>query len=117
MAKLNDYLYPLYEAHVRLHCDGLSLHADGFPAGPDTLSLPALYTTALCNIFCLLEKLVPALTCISILGIWTDRDALPFCAMDLWLQTGDEGFYLPMKTAASLFSEQGIPYYHKPQQQ
>ncbi len=114
MAKLNDYLYPLYEAHVRLHCDGFSLHADGFPSGPDSVPVPERCRTGLCNIYSLLENMVPALTCISVMGIWTYGAQFPFCAMDLWVQTGDDGFYLPMRSAAALFCEQGIPYYHHP---
>ena len=115
---MNDYLYPLYEAHVRLLHDGSALHIDGLPAGPDSLPMPAYYRTGMQAIFHILEAMLPELTAISVLGIWTDKEEAkdtPFCAFDLWVQVSKtEGFYLPMDSAASLFCNNGIPYYHKP---
>ena len=112
---MNDYLFPLNEAHVRLNCDGDSLHLDGLPDGPDSVSLPELYRRGLRAAYNVLESLLPGLTCISVLGIWFAADAAsPFVAFDLWVQRGGEGFYLPMATSASLFQENGIPYFHQP---
>lgn len=118
MTRLNDYLYPLYEAHARLVCDGKALHIEGLPNGPDSLTLPSFYTSGIFSIFHILEAMIPSLAGISILGIWTEREEekdAPFCAFDLWIQSSEnEGFYVPMTSAASLFSNNGIPYYHKP---
>ena len=114
---MNDALYPLYEAHVHLTCDGLTLHADGLPSGPDSLTLPSFYHAGLCSIYTLLDKMLPDLSCISVLGIWRQEahdSRSDFIAFDLWAQQGEEGFYLPMKTAQALFSQHGIPYFHLP---
>lgn len=115
---MNDYLYPLYEAHVRLTCDGNALHADGLPQGPDSLPLPAFYRAGVFAIYHILEAMLPSILCISIMGIWSQKQEsteAPFCAFDLWIQCDEnEGFYLPMASAASLFSNNGIPYYHQP---
>ena len=113
----NHFLFTNYEEHLRLHCDGITLHTDGLRSGPDALPLPELYVRGLSAIFHLLEAMLPGLTCISVMGMWEDNTELPFTAFDLWLQTGEEdGLYLPMATAASLFSQNGIPYFHKPVQ-
>ena len=116
MTQMSNYLYPLHEAHVRITCDGNSIHLDGLPMGPDTIILPPYYQSGLYAIFHILEAMVPAMRCISILGIWTEAPEAgeaPFCAFDLWIQSDErEGYYLPMASAASLFSNNGIPYYH-----
>jgi hypothetical protein len=36
------------------------------------------------------------------------------CAFDIWVQAGEEGCFLPMDTAAKLFCQNGIPYFHSP---
>ena len=118
MTQINQH-HALQEAHVRITCDGNAIHLDGLPMGPDTFTLPPYYQSGLYAIFHLLEAKVPAMLCISILGIWREtpetKDA-PFFAFDLWIQNDQrEGFYLPMESAASLFSRNGIPYYHQPQ--
>ena len=81
-------------------------------------TLPQNYHRGMQGIFHLLEARVPDLVRICVAGIWSgkeeNRDA-PFCAFDLWVQTGpDEGFYLPVASAHSLFSDNGIPYFHAP---
>ncbi|MBO4466588.1 MAG: hypothetical protein J5745_00600 [Bacteroidales bacterium] len=114
MTKLNDTLYPLYEEHVHLLCDGLALHVDGLPQSFSAASLPDFYRVGLCSIYALLERMVPAITCLSVLGIWHAEEDPLVVAFDLWVQTGEEGFYLPMSTAAALFRDNGIPYYHHP---
>lgn len=112
---MKDYLYPLNEAHVRLTFDGEALHLDGLPDGPDSVTLPELYRRGLQAVFNVMESLIPGLSCISVLGIWFASDpASPLVAFDLWAQRAREGFYLPMATSASLFQENGIPYFHKP---
>ena len=115
MARMKDYLFPLNEAHVRLNFDGEALHLDGLPEGPDSVTLPEVYRRGLLALYNLLESLVPGLSCISVLGVWfAGAEASPFVAFDLWAQREGEGFYLPMATSASLFQENGIPYFHKP---
>ena len=115
MAHENSFLNPRYEEHARLFSDGITVQLDGFRSGPEALPLPAFYKSAFCNVFHLLEKMLPGLQGISVLGIWREDEDNPFCAWDLWLLTGeDDGFYLPMDTAASLFSQNGIPYFHRP---
>ena len=112
---MKDYLYPLNEAHVRLNYDGQDLHLDGLPDGPDSVALPELYRRGFRALYHVLDSLIPGLSCISVLGIWFAGDSdSPFVAFDLWAQRGEEGFYLPMATSASLFQENGIPYFHKP---
>ena len=115
MERENAFLYPRYEEHATLFCDGISLHSDGFVSGPDKLPLPAFYEAGLCAIYHLLERMLPGLQGISVHGIWWDDESAPFCAWDLWLLIGeDDGFYLPMSSTASLFSQNGIPYFHRP---
>ncbi len=114
MQKLKNYLYPTHEAHVRITADGNTVQADGVPEWPGSHSLPDYYHSGLCAIFNLLESMLPSLSCISVMGIWQHGDYPSFYAIDLWAQTGQEGFYLPMASAASLFSQFGIPYYHQP---
>lgn len=115
MTRFNDYLYPMNEAHVRLHYDGDTFHMDGLPDGYESVELPEHYRRGLSAIFNLLESMAPNLTCLSVLGIWFHQQASdPFVAFDLWLQQDTEGFYLPMASSASLFRENGIPYFHKP---
>ena len=112
----NPFLYSHYEEHVRVHCDGIGIHSDGLRSGSDALPFPEFYARGLFAIYQLLEAMLPGLACISVMGMWEDDADAPFTAFDLWLQTGEEdGFYLPMATAASLFGQNGIPYFHKPQ--
>lgn len=115
MATFNNYLFPLNEAHVRLSYDGETFHLDGLAEGPDTVILPELYQRGIRALYSLLETMVPHLSCISISGIWLlQQPSQPFEAFDIWVQQQEEGSYLPMDTASSLFSENGIPYYHRP---
>ena len=107
-----DFLYLKNEAHIRLYCDGVSLSAEGLPEESD--SLPAGLKEALCNIFSLLESRVPALDGICVSGVYFREKDPVFCAMDIWLEAEGKGCYLSMATAASLFSDNGIPYYHQP---
>ena len=115
MTQFNDYLYPMNEAHVRLHYDGETFHLDGLPAGQDPVELPEHYRRGMSAIFHLLESMAPNLTCISVMGVWFHREEPdPLVAFAIWLQLDSEGFYLPMASSASLFRENGIPYFHKP---
>ena len=115
MTRINHFLYSLDEAHIRLTCDEMSLHADGLPEGAGNEPLPEYCQSGLHMVFGLLSRLVPDLCCISVLGVWKQGAPVPFHAFDIWLQTGDGGFYLPARSAASLFSENGIPYFHLPE--
>ena len=115
MTQFNDYLYPLNEAHVRLFYDGDTFHLDGLPAGLETAELPELYRRGMSAIYNLLESMAPGLSCISVSGVWFHQQTPdPFVAYAIWLQQESEGFYLPMASSASLFRENGIPYFHKP---
>lgn len=115
MTQFNDYLYPMNEAHVRLLFDGDTYHLDGMPAGQQAAGLPEHYRRGLSAVYGLLENMVPGLSCICVAGIWFHRQEKdPLVAFDIWLQMESEGFYLPMASAASLFRENGIPYFHKP---
>ncbi len=110
----NPFLFSHYEEHVRIHCDGIAIHSDALRSGPDALPLPEFYSRGFFAIYHLLEAMLPGLVCISVMGMWEDNVAAPFTAFDLWLQTGEEdGFYLPLASAHSLFSQNGIPYFHK----
>ena len=114
MKRLNDTIYPLYESHVYITCDAVEFHIDGLPGGPDSAGLPEFYHFGLHMIFHLLERMVPAISCMSVMGIWHQGQQPVFTAFDIWVQTGDEGFHLPMATAAILFSNNGIPYFRRP---
>lgn len=115
MSSFNDYLFPLHEAHAHLTYDGESFHLDGLPNGVDSVVLPELYKRGISAIYNLLEKVIPQLSGIYITGMWfSQQRTAPFEAFDLWVQQGEEGFYLPMATASTLFRDNGIPYYHKP---
>ena len=118
MRQTEHFLFSPSETHAHLCFDGKTLHTDNCPGEPDALRLPPSFLSGLSAIFHILEALLPSLLCISIMGIWSsqeeDREA-PFCAFDLWVQLEqEEGFFLPMASARSLFSDNGIPYYHKP---
>ena len=115
MAHFNDYLYPLNEAQVRLHYDGESFCLDGMPDGQEAVNLPEVYRRGRSDIFTMLESMAPCLSCISVTGVWFhQQEQNPFVAYAIWLQQESEGFYLPMSSSASLFRENGIPYFHKP---
>ena len=114
MTQFNDYLYPMNEAHVRLHYDGDTFHLDGLPEGCEPEQLPEAFRRGMSAIYNLLETMAPGLSCISVLGVWFHREPDSLVAFALWLQLETEGFYLPMATSASLFRENGIPYFHKP---
>lgn len=115
MTQFNDYLYPMNEAHVRLFYDGETFHLDGLPAGCEPVELPELYRRGVSAIYHLLERMAPDLSCLSLMGVWFHgQEADPFVAFAIWLQQDAEGFYLPMASSASLFRENGIPYFHKP---
>ena len=115
MVTIIDSLFTLNEDHVRLSFDGEAFQLEGLAEGPDTVILPELYERGIRALYNLLESRVPQLRRICISGIWFFRQpSQPFEAFDIWLQPQDEGFYLPMATSASLFRENGIPYYHKP---
>ena len=105
--------FPLGEAHVRLSCDGISLQAENLPEG-SAQGLPAVYLNGLNMIFCFLVQEFPSLESIRVGGIWYAESCPRFCAFDLWVQTREAGLYLPMETAAALFSHNGIPYFHRP---
>lgn len=112
MTIFNDFLYPKSEAHVQLFCDGVSLYTEGLPEGSEPVS--ESLKQVIFNIFSLLESRLPALDGICVSGVYFWEKAPVFCAVDIWLEAEGNGFFLPMASAASLFSDNGIPYYHKP---
>ena len=115
MTQKKDFLFPRFEAHVRVLADATSIQIEGLPQGPDSLSIPPLYRRGIKAIYNLMESMVPHISCICISGIWDMREPRPLTAFDIWVQQDtEEGFYLPMASALSLFRENGIPYYHHP---
>ncbi len=114
MTSFNDYLYPLNEVQVRLYFDGESFYLDGFPQEAEPAELPEVCKRGVRAIFNLMENMVPGLTCLIIQGVWFHKQENPFVAFSIWLQHDPEGFYMPMASAASLFQENGIPYFHQP---
>lgn len=115
MKKEHTFLYSGCEEHASIFCNGTAFHIDGFRSGPDNLSLPLYYASGFKAIFHLLSGMLPGLIGIDSMGIWTEDTSAPFLAWDLLLLTSeDDGFFLPMSSAASLFSRNGIPYFHRP---
>ena len=106
--------FPLHEAHVRLHCNGLTLEVEDLPEQSVPEALPSGYLNGLCMIYHVLKQEFPSLESIRVAGIWYAGTQPLFCAFDLWVQTQEGGVYLPMETAALLFSHNGIPYFHRP---
>ena len=104
MTRLNSFLYSLEEVHIRLEHAGGGVFLEGFPEGFEHGPLPAFYHNDMVGI--------------SVMGVWSTREQdakAPFCAFDVWVQSGpEEGFYLPVASAHSLFSSNGIPYFHAP---
>ena len=101
------------EYHVHISCNLTEMHIDGLPEGR-TEDIPEPVRRSVRAIYALLEAHVPGLTWISILGTWSPGARPAYCAFDLWVQTGEEGGYLPMAKAAALFRDNGLPYYHCP---
>ena len=118
MTRLNSFLYSLEEVHIRLEHDGGGVFLEGFPEGFEHGPLPAFYHNGILAIYHMLESMIPAMVGISVMGVWSTREQdakAPFCAFDVWVQSGpEEGFYLPVASAHSLFSSNGIPYFHAP---
>lgn len=104
----------LSEFHVRILCNGVAIQLEGVPASHGTPALHSLYKSGLFMIYHLLECMIPQMDCISVSGTWHPGASLPFRAFDIWVEGDGEGFYLRMDTAAALFADNGIPYYHKP---
>jgi len=108
MSTLTLPLFPVDEYHVHLVDDGLSLHIDGLPSGPETALPPEVVRRGIRTIFNLLESRIRGLTCICLEATWIRGR---FRAYSIWAQLSDEGFFLPMSTAANLFRECGLPFY------
>ncbi|MBR4735131.1 MAG: hypothetical protein IK052_03485 [Bacteroidales bacterium] len=102
------------EYHIHIVCDGDSVHIDGLPGGPDSLKLPDSIVRGVTMIWDLVESRVREADCICIGGIGYTGDTLTIAAFDIWVQAGEEGYFLPMDISAKLFSENGIPYFHSP---
>ena len=102
------------EYHIHIICDGQSVHIDGLPGGPDSAKLPDGIVRGFNMIWALVEARVGDAECICIGGIGYTGDVTAVAAFDIWVQTGDEGYYLPVDVSARLFSENGIPYFHSP---
>ena len=102
------------EHHIHILCDGNAVHTDGLPGGPDSVRLPDYCVRGIQMIWSLVESRIQGADTVCIGGILFDGDRPAVAAFDIWVQTGEEGFFLPMAVAAKLFSENGIPYYHSP---
>lgn len=105
--------FPLHEAHVRLGFNGRQLQLEDLPEA-SVQQLPEYYLSGLNMIYHFLAQEFPSLESIRVGGIWDAEQRPQFTAFDLWVQTQEGGLYLPMQTAAALFSHNGIPYYHRP---
>ena len=108
----NKNRQPISERHLSLSYDGQLLSVDNLPA---SVTLPSALESGLRAIFSVLEGILHDLTGICVRGIYTPDAHLPFCAFDLWVQAGDEGFFLAMDSAAALFRDHGIPCFRRPQ--
>lgn len=106
--------FEVMEYHIHIICDGESVHIDGLPGGPDSAKLPDTVLRGLNMIWALVEARVHDAECICISGIGYTGGILQVAAFDIWVQTGEEGFFLPMDVSARLFCENGIPYFHSP---
>ena len=102
------------EYHIHIICDGQSVHIDGLPGGPDSITLPDSILRGIIIFWALVEARVGAAECLCTGGLGYTRDVTAVAAFDIWVQTGDEGYYLPVDVSARLFSENGIPYFHSP---
>ena len=98
------------EYHIHIICDGESVRIDGLPGGPDSVKLPDSIIRGIHMIWDLVEARARGLDCICIGGIGFTGDNLAVAAYDIWVQVGEEGYFLPMDVSARLFSENGIPY-------
>ena len=106
--------FEVMEYHIHIICDGQSVHIDGLPGGPDSITLPDSILRGINMIWALVEARVGDAECICIGGIGYTGDVTAVAAFDIWVQTGEEGFFIPMDVSARLFSENGIPYFHSP---
>ena len=102
------------EYHIHIICDGQSVHIDGLPGGPDSAKLPDGIVRGFNMIWALVEARVHDAECICIGGIGYTGDVTAVAAFDIWVQVGEEGYYLPIDVSARLFCENGIPYFHSP---
>ena len=102
------------EYHIHIICDGQSVNIDGLPGGPDSITLPDSILRGINMIWALVEARVHDAECICIGGIGYTGENPVVAAFDIWVQIGEEGYYLPMDVSAKLFSENGIPYFHSP---
>lgn len=102
------------EYHIHIVCDGQSVHIDGLPDGPDSLALPDYILQGIRMIWSLVKSRVKNADCICIGGIGYTGSTPALAAFDIWIQSGEEGCFLPMDLSARLFSQNGIPYYHSP---
>ena len=94
--------------------DGKTIQLDGVPEVKGASALPEYFISGLNMIFSIIEAKVSNLKCVSVGGIYFARDKPLIAAIDIWVQTKKKGYFMPMKEAATLFSENGIPYYHSP---
>lgn len=106
--------FEVMEYHIHIICDGQSVHIDGLPGGPDSITLPDSILRGINMIWALVEARVHDAECICIGGIGYTGETPVVAAFDIWVQLGEEGYYLPMDVSAKLFSENGIPYFHSP---
>lgn len=106
--------FEVMEYHIHIISDGQSVHIDGLPGGPDSITLPDSILSGINMIWALAEARVHDAECICIGGIGYTGETPVVAAFDIWVQLGEEGYYLPMDVSARLFSENGIPYFHSP---
>jgi len=102
------------EHHIHIICDGKTIQIDGLPESLSEKNLPDYYVRGLQMIYSFIEARIRSVSCVCISGIWFCGSIPAVAAFDIWLQAGEDGFFLPMSTAARLFSDNGIPYFHTP---
>ena len=102
------------EYHIHIVCDAESVHIDGLPGGPDSMTIPENIVRGINMIWELVNARIKDADCVCVSGIGYTGEKLVIAAFDIWVQTLDEGYYLPMDISAKLFSENGIPYFHSP---
>ncbi|MBR1887390.1 MAG: hypothetical protein IJ813_02865 [Bacteroidales bacterium] len=102
------------EHHIHIVADGKSVRVDGIPEYCGPFKLPENIVRGIEMIWALVESRVRTATCICIGAIGYTGDPPAVCAFDIWVQAGEEGCFLPMDTAAKLFCQNGIPYFHSP---
>ena len=94
------------EEHIQIFCNGFRVYPSNLPGGLES-KVKMVYN--------MLDVAGRHLDHIVVGGVMSGDETPAFAAYDIWLYFGGyKGDFLPMKEAARLFSETGIPYFHCP---